>query len=291
MEPLATLLTRLARERPELTPQVRKAAGYVLENPGTVGTLSMRKLALQADVPPPTLPRLAKALGYETYEAFRDIFRAHLQGQTQGYAEQAGNLQRLTGADDPHALLDAFRRASMDNIDQTIAGLDPTEVAAVVEALRTARTVYVVGMQASFAAAAYFHYVGSMACGNWVLLDSRSGNVSELVVDMAAGDVLVAVAMPPSARETIIAADFARRRGVTVVGITSSRVSPLAERADHVLLVSMRSPQFFESYVTTILVLETLVGFVVATGGQDVVETIDRIEACRRDLGEYWQDP
>jgi len=290
MEPYRELIDRMAHRLPGLSPQVHKVATYILENPGAVGTLSMRKLAAEADVPPPTLPRLAKVLDYRTYEAFRNVFRNHLQGQAAGYAGLAGQLQRLSEGDDTAVLLSAFRQASLQNIEHLFATLDVAVVEEVVDKLVSARKVFVVGMQASLVAASYFQYVGGMAYGNWVLLENRNGDIAECVMDMNDEDVLVAIAMPPCARESIIMADFARDRGVTVIGITNSRTTALAARADTILIVAMQSPQFFESFVTTILLLEILIGMVVARGGQEVINNIDRVEECRRLLGEYWDD-
>ena len=145
-------------------------------------------------------------------------------------------------------------------------------------------------MQASLLAASYFQYVGGMARGNWELLENRNGDIAERVMDMNEEDVLVAIAMPPCARESIIMAEFARDRGVPVIGITNSHTTALAARSDTILIVAMQSPQFFESYVTTILLLEILIGMVVARGGQEVVNNIGRVEESRRALGEYWEE-
>ncbi len=289
MESYRELLDRMARKLPGLAPQVRKVAKFILKNPGSVGTLSMRKLAIDADVPAPTLPRLAKALDYGTYEYFRNVFRNHLQGHA-GYAEQAGQLQRFSSGDDTTGLISTFRQASLQNIEHLFATLDASVAEEVADKLVSARKVFVVGMQASFAAAAYFHYVGAMAYGNWVLLDNRNGDIAERAMDMSEDDVVVAIAMPPCARESIIVAEFAHDRGATVIGITNSRATALAARADIILIVAMQSPQFFESFVTTMLLLEVLVGLVVAQGGREVVSKIDRVEECRRHLGEYWED-
>ena len=47
-------LDRLAEELPELTPEARKAATYVLENPLDVGVLTVREIANAANVNPNT---------------------------------------------------------------------------------------------------------------------------------------------------------------------------------------------------------------------------------------------
>jgi len=290
MESYRKLIDRMARALPDLPRQVHKAATYILENPGAVGTLSMRKLAAEADIPPPTLPRLAKVLEYDTYDEFRDVFRDHLQGQASGYAGQAGQLQKLGKEDDTAVLLSAFRQASLQNIEHLFSTLDIKVVDEVVGRLLSARRVYIVGMQASFIAASYFQYVGGMACDNWVLLENRNGDIVERAKDMNQEDVLIAIAMPPCARESIIMADFARDLGVPVVGVTNSHTTALAARSDTILIVAMQSPQYFESYVATVLLLEVLIGIVVARGGQELVENIDRVERYRRLLGEYWEE-
>jgi len=250
----------------------------------------MRKLAAEADIPSPTLPRLAKVLDYATYDEFRDVFRDHLQGQASGYAGLAGQLQKLGEDDDTTVLLSAFRQASLQNIEHLFSTLDIAVIDEVVDKLLSARKVYVVGMQASFVAASYFQYVGGMACENWVLLENRNGDIVERAKDMSEADLLLAIAMPPCARESIIMTDFARSRGVSVVGITNSHTTALAARSDTILIVAMQSPQYFESYVATVLLLEVLIGIVVARGGQDLVDNIDRVEQCRQLLGEYWEE-
>lgn len=290
MQSYRDLLDRLTRAHPNLSPQVRKAAAYVLDNPGDVATLSMRKVAAAAQVPPPTLPRLAQVLGFETYDSFREVYRRQLQERTVGYSEMADQLQRRQDGDGMAVLLSAFRQASLANIEHLFAAIESDLIGEVAEKLIAARRVYVAGMQASFAYANYFQYVGYMARPNWVLARNRNGVFADGVVDMGRDDALVAIAIQPCARDTIRLAQMAQERGTTVVGVTDSRTTPLAARSDIVLAVPTRSPQFFESYVSTTALLETLIGFVVAKSGQDAVENIDRVELCRRELGEYWID-
>lgn len=290
MQSFREVLDRLTRAHPGLSPQVRKAAAYVLDNPGDVATLSMRKVAAAAEVPPPTLPRLAQAVGFETYDSFREVYRRQLQESTVGYSEQAGRLQQRHDGDANASLWSAFRQASLANIEHLFASLEAEVIGEVAEALLGARKVYIAGMQASFAFANYVHYVGAMAHPNWGLVRNRNGVLADEVVGLGSDDALVAIAITPCAHDTIRLAQMARERGATVVGITDSRTTPLAARSDFVLTVPCHSPQFFESYVSTTALLETIIGFVVARSGEDVVQNIDRVELCRRDLGEYWDN-
>ena len=290
MQSYREVLDRLTRAQPSLSPQLRKVAAYVLEHPGDVATLSMRKVAAAAAVPPPTMPRLAKVAGFDSYNDFREVYRRDLQSRAVPYSEEAGRLQERRGGDDMAVLLSAFKHANLTNIEQLFAALDSDLIAEVADRLIAARRVFVAGMQASFSFANYFHYVGYMALPNWVLLRNRNGVLADRVVDLGPEDVLVAIAIEPCARDTIRLAQMGQERGATVVGITNSRSTALAARSTIVLPVPAKSPQFFESYVSTTVLLEALIGVVVAKSGKNVLRNIDRVELCRRELGEYWDE-
>jgi DNA-binding MurR/RpiR family transcriptional regulator len=51
-----------------LSPQLQRAARFVVENPEEVATRSLRQIAASIDMSPPTFSRLAGALGYKNYE-------------------------------------------------------------------------------------------------------------------------------------------------------------------------------------------------------------------------------
>ena len=67
--------------------QVERAAAYVLDNPGEIAVNSMRTLADAAGVKPNTLVRMARAVGFDGYEDFREPLhstrrRAHFRSPT-----------------------------------------------------------------------------------------------------------------------------------------------------------------------------------------------------------------
>ena len=249
----------------------------------------MRKVASAAGVPPPTLPRLAKAMGFDKYDTLREIFQRELQTRSIEYSQQAGQLQQK-GNNDVTSLAMSFKQANLNNIDALFDSINPDMLEKVTDLLVSARTVYVVGMQASFTLASYLHYVASMAFPNWTLLGARNGDIAEQLTGLSSEDVIIAISTPPSARESILVTRYAQKRNTPVIGITNSRTTTLAANSTYVLITSTISPQFFDSYVSTLALLETLIGIVVSKGGQKVILNIDNIEQCRRDLGEYWEE-
>ena len=81
-------LDRLAEELPELTPEARKAATYVLENPLDVGVLTVREIADAANVNPNTVVRMARQIGFAGYDEFRAPFRDAIRNGTAGFPDR-----------------------------------------------------------------------------------------------------------------------------------------------------------------------------------------------------------
>jgi hypothetical protein len=64
------VLSRLLEAIPEMSPQLRKAARYVLDNPNDVGVSSIREVAEAAEVTANSLVRMARAVGFDGFEDY-----------------------------------------------------------------------------------------------------------------------------------------------------------------------------------------------------------------------------
>lgn len=281
---------RLTWAYPNLSRQLKKCAAYILDHPSDVATLSMRQVASRAEVPPSTMHRLARTLGFDTYDQFRDIYRNGVNDFSVGYPQKAGQLQAVVGDSDFDHALDTFHLAASTNIDDLFHNIDRDAMKRAIDALSEARNVIVVGMHSSYSFANYFHYVAAMGLRNWHLVTRRNGELSDRMEGLASVDVVIGIALKPCAADTIKVARRAHESGAQVIGITDSRSSPLAVYSSHVLITPVQSPSFFESYVATTALVEVLVGMVVARGDRSIIKNIDSLERCRREMGEYWPD-
>ena len=282
---------RLKELFPQLPRALKVAATYMLEHPGDIATLSMRQVAGNAGVSLPNFSRLAKALGFETYSELREVYRKQVQqNDISEYHLRAENLQKSGGDQAAREVWEDFRNATIGNLTAIFDSIDPDYFASVAKVLNDAEQVYVVGMQASASFSAYAHYIGGMASGKVRLVRGEGGVFADPVADIGAGDVMIAISQQPCARAAIELAMLARERGAKVIAITDSPASPIAMEADYVLLGPNRSPLFFESYVGTTVLIEALIGFFTIGQPSGVVERIERIEADRLRMNEYWKN-
>ena len=280
----------LTRAYPKLSPQLKKTASYILGHPAEVATFSMRQLATRVGVPPSTMNRLARALGFTTYDGFRALYRDSINTQSAGYSIEGQQVRAVARESELDHALNAFKQAAVGNINTLFDHIDRTALERAVQALTDARTVLVVGMHASQSSADYLRHVAAMGFRNWHLLARDIGDLARQLEALAPEDAVVCIAVEPCAADSIRVVRRAREAGARVIGITDRRTSPLAACSDDILLISVLSPSFFPSYVGATTLLEVLVGMVAARSDRSVTENVDQTKRSRRELGQYWND-
>jgi DNA-binding MurR/RpiR family transcriptional regulator len=290
MAELQQVLDRLGNRYGGLSPQLKRAAKYVLDHPAEVGVHSMRRLAGAAAVPPSTMTRLVRALEFGSYESFRQPFQDALRGPAGGYRDRARGLQETAEDERGVGLLADMLEANLAGLEGLSATIGPAELHAAAQRMVAAKRVFVLGLRGCFALAHYLYYVGRMALPRLVLLRGQAGPLIDELADIGAGDVLLAIAVDPYTRETVRATRFAAQRGAAVIAVTDSRASPLVRGAAHALIAPTASPQFFPSSVAIMALLEALIASVVVHGGEGVIDNIARADRLLADFGAYWQD-
>lgn len=283
----ALVLDRLSAEFCELSPQLRKAAQYVLDNPNAVALSSVREIADAANVKPNTLVRMARAVGYDGFEDFRRPFREDLRTGQEKFPDRARWLQSIAERGRHGRLYGEMAETAIENIEQLFAGTSADEVKAAADCIVAARTTYVLGVGVLFALAQQFAYLGHMALDN-VIAIPRDGSVPIDDISRARpGDVLLAMTFAPYRVEVIKAVQVAREQGASIIALSDSRASPIALGATHAFVVPSETPQFFTSTVATAAILETLMSFVIADASPDVIANIEHFHARRHALGVY----
>jgi DNA-binding MurR/RpiR family transcriptional regulator len=262
-----------------LPPQLQAAARYMLDRPDDVALLSMREQARRAGVPPATMTRLAKRLGLEGYDEVRELYASAVRSGALGFAGKAGaqvEAQKLRGEK-------ALARDMALTLSRQLARLaEPAALERLADAasrLHDARRVYCLGLRSCHAAAWHFHYMLSLLGAKTVMLDDAGGTGLDAIRDAGTSDVLLAASVEPYARATIEGAHYAAGRGVPVVALTDSEVSPLARVAVASILVATESPSFFHTMTPLVAVSEILAALVAGRGGNKAMAALEHTEA------------
>jgi DNA-binding MurR/RpiR family transcriptional regulator len=167
-------------------------------------------------------------------------------------------LQNLkdSGTGSPPALLAEFVEAGRLSLEALAKSLDAAALTAAVDVLGQADTVHLVGLRRAFPVATYLVYVFEKM-GVPALLHDTVGRLDHRHA-LRPGDAMLAISFAPYSEETLSLARDARARGLPVVGLTDRTTSPLARRADVVLMVREIDFGAFRSLSATLALALTL---------------------------------
>src|SRR5215813_12711940 len=288
--PLAAveILQRLRTRFEALSPELQRAARWIADHPSEAGLLSMRQQARSAGVSAPTMVRLARALGYADYASLRRPFQEALAGRPFQDGRRASALQAAPQAKHIDRLAREISAAQGVDLESVLALNSPQRLEAAVCAIAAAKRVGFLGVRASFGIAFQFRYAYNLIARNGVLFDGLGGTVHDQVDALNPGDLLIAISQTPYSTPTVDAVEAAAKRGVTVLALTDSALSPLARRATHVLLFRADSISFFPSMIAPLALVELLIAWLAAKGGKAVLGRLAEVDARLAAQHAYW---
>ncbi len=270
-----------------LTPELRKAAIYILENHYEIAVSSMRELSDLAGINPNSFVRLARTIGFDGYEDFREIFRQEIRKGNHNFTNRAQWLQTLAQKDNLGALYADMAESAIRNIENTFTTSCAADLQQAADSIMKARKIFVLGVGINYMLAHSFAYLADMALDNVHAIPRAGSIATDDIARICNQDVLIAMTFKPYRHEIIQAVQQARQHKVTLIGISDSLASPILLGAKHRFIVHSDTPQFFPSTVALTALLESLMAFIIADASPKIIANIEKFHAERHRLGIY----
>ena len=253
------LEARITEDYPTLSRRLQQTARYLLDNPQEVAFATVATLAGQADVTPSTLIRFANHFGYNGFSEMQQLFRSRLVDELPNYTERIRAVRSATGeTPDSTQLLWEFADANREVLEQLPARIDPRSLELALDIFERARAIHVMGARRSFVVASYMTYALNHIDKRTFLVTGLGGMYGEQVRAIEDEDALLVVSFSPYAEESREVASAARERGIPLVVITDSNLSPLARLADVTLVVHEAEVKSFRGLTASLCLTQTL---------------------------------
>ena len=273
------LQAEIGRRFPGLSRQLQRIARFALERPQDVALDTVAAAAGKVEVQPSAMVRFAQAMGFDGYSDMQRIFRDRLVQRSSSYRERIASLRRAAPTHSrPKAVLHDFVADSVANLSRLEDHVPPERLEKAVGLLARAGRIHVLAQRRAFPVACYLGYALAQLELPVAVLDGVGGMVREQARGMRAGDLLLAVSFRNYSPDVIELAADAFRRGIDVIVITDSAVSPLVGSATVAFDLGDPSDRPFRSLVEPLCLSQALVVSV----GHKLAETQNRGQARAR---------
>ncbi len=244
----------------DLTRAERQLATHVLSHYPVAALGSITQLAKAAAVSTPTVVRLTQKLGYKGYPDFQSALRGEVEAML--ISPIAKHDRWTGGAPDTH-ILNRFADAVMANLQATLGQIDHAEFDAAAALLADPdRSVFAMGGRITHSMADYFTSLMKVVRPQVSLLINSSSTWPAALLDMEPGDVLLVFDIRRYENAVLQLTEMAKGRGVEVILITDRWISPAVAHARHTLCCHIEAPSAWDSNVSLMVLVETLLAAV-----------------------------
>ena len=279
---MAVDIYSLIREKmPTFSKGQKRIASAILEDYDKTAYMTAAKLGQTVGVSESTVVRFATELGFEGYPEFQHAVQEMVRAKLTPNQRIEVSSARMGGAN----LFARVIESEVARLRYTQENLDLQAFSGAVDAINSANRIYIMGVRSTSSLASFLHLNLSMICKNVCLVHSRSSSeIFEQILDIQAGDVLIAISFPRYSARVEKAAKYAASREATVIALTDSPLSPIAAPANYLLEAQSDMVSYVDSLVAPFAVANALLA-AVANKRPDAVR--ERLESLERIWDEY----
>lgn len=255
-------LIRIIHDRfQDMSKSYQKIAVYLTQNPNDVAMLSVNAIAERCGIHASSFVRYAQSLGYAGFKEMQAVFQRRLTTAAPGFDARVKALEEELGtradASDLGFLRDLVVRdlTSLRELLDTVRGEDIATAASLME---RAETIYLLGQLRSSPVAELLRYMLTMLGKRAVLLDAGGGLATHMARVIGPGDLLFAVSFRFYATEVVNIVEEAAGRGVPILAISDSTLSPLAKSARVLFAVPEHEYTFSRSLAAPVCLAQAL---------------------------------
>lgn len=278
------ILTILEDKESTFSKGQRRIASYITESYDKAAFMTASRLGKTVGVSESTVVRFAVELGFDGYPEMQKVMQEMVMNRLT-------SVQRIEVANDRIGNQDVLTKvlqADADKLRQTAETVSREHFRSAVDSILKARKIYVLGVRSAAPLANFAgYYMNYMFEDVRVVTVSGAGEMFENLVNITPEDVVIAFSFPRYSSATLKAAQYCRGVGATVIGITNSNLSPLAQHSDYVLIAKSDMVSLVDSLVAPLSVVNALLVALASAREKEVQKSLGTLERVWEEYNIY----
>ena len=271
MDILSTLESRAST----FSKSQRRIASYIIEYYEKAAFMTASRLGKLVGVSESTVVRFAVELGYDGYPSMQKAMQEMVLNRLTA-------VQRIEVANDrigDQDVLSMVLQSDSDKLRQTLDTVNRDAFLAAVQSILKAKRIYILGVRSASVLANFFgYYLNYMFDNVSIVTTSGASEMFERLVNIGPEDVVVAFSFPRYSTSTAAGVEYCRSVGATVIGLTNSLMSPIAQNSDHVLVAKSDMVSLVDSLVAPLSVVNALIVALASAREEKLAKSFDTLE-------------
>ena len=277
-------LATLQEKAPSFSKGQRRIAAYITESYDKAAFMTANRLGKVVGVSESTVVRFAMELGFDGYPGMQKAMQEMVVNRLTA-------SQRIEVANDrigDQDVVSMVLQSDADKLRQTGETVDRGEFQAAVNAILNAKRGYILGVRSAATLAGFLgYYLNYMFRDVHVVTASGASEMFEKIVGVNADDVVVAFSFPRYSTTTVKGVQYCRSTGATVIGLTDTKLSPLAQHCDELLLAKSDMVSLVDSLVAPMSIVNALIVALASRREQELAKTFNALERVWEEYNVY----
>ena len=244
-ETLDQLMTQIEQQHANMPKRLREIGNFVLGHPEAIALSTLAALAAETDIATSAFVRFAQTLGFDGFSQMQALFRQQVRSSWPQYASRLSDMADV----DPADHFEALSVSAVESINRLSNTVSMEHLETAVRKLTDAETIWFAAGGRAKPVTVYMSYVlTKLGIRSQEFREAPAEAMRELNL-VGPRDVLLVVSFAPYGELTVKLAQEAASRGVKIISITDTMVSPVA--LDTTLLVTEENIFGFRSLCAT----------------------------------------
>lgn len=255
-------------------------ADYIINHYTEVGFMTVEQLSKKVGTSTTSIMRLMSNVGYSGYSEFQKKLHVVLK-------EKATPQMRLEENLKNHRHGEAWMRhynLQMDQIQQAIDQNLESSLTDAIHLIKASQHIYCTSVRSGLPVAQYLTHNLNRMLGHTRMTLADSSDWVDDVIGMTENDLIIAVSYARYGKRLIQYVDQAKQKGAKVLAITDNYSSPIIPYADVVLTCSANSIASHNSLVSTIFIVDYLIGTLSMEQSDSVSERLKEVGEILKDI-------
>lgn len=274
------LIQRIKKSMPRLSKGQKLIANYILQHYEKAVFLTAAKLGTIVGVSESTVVRFANELGYDGYPKFQQALEELVKSKLTAMQR----LEVTTDRIDTNHVLRSVLQTDEEKIRYTIEHIDEEAFDASIDTIIKAKKIYILGVRSCAGLATFLGFYFNIIFENVKVVNTNSiSEMFEIIHRIDKDDVMIGLSFPRYSKRILKALEFAKSKEASIIAITDSYLSPIAQYADHTLIGQSEMVSFVDSLVAPLSIINAII---VAVS----LKKKDEISANLENLEKVWME-